>query len=309
MLDLSALLPPLAFVAVFLATWAASTRWFRARSGGAAIGSASGRADDRCAAPAFGEPLERLVQARILKPILRPRTELDEKRLRLELTRAGFNTVLAVPCYLALRLAGAAGGFVLATGAHVGICGLSLRNVLVGAGGAAFGFLLPKFLLHWLQNYRQRELRNALPDALDLLAITISCGRGLDGAIRSLAQELPDCAPVLVKELRLFCRQVDLGRSRRDALHDLAMRSGVDEMACFTNTLIQAQQFGTEVASALADLASFMRIRRSQRAEELAQKSAVKLLLPLIVCIFPGIFVTLVGPAAVLIMRDILSLR
>jgi tight adherence protein C len=160
-----------------------------------------------------------------------------------------------------------------------------------------------------LQRCRQREIRHSLPDALDLLSVSIASGSWVEGAMREVTDNLYGCAPVLCDEFRFYFQELELGRSPRDAMHDMAQRAGIPEMMSFVNTVIQSRRLGGEIAEALSSQATQLREARSRMAEEKAQMAGVKLLIPLVLCIFPGIFVVLVGPAAIMIMRDITAMQ
>ena len=146
-----------------------------------------------------------------------------------------------------------------------------------------------------------------LPDALDLLVVCVESGLGLDAAMRKVCDEMGDHAKVIAEELSLANFQLQMGRPRREVLHDLGVRTGVDDVRALAAILIQADRFGSSIAQALRVQSDSMRTRRKQIAEEKAAKTAVQLLFPLILFIFPGIFVVLVGPAAINIMETMLK--
>jgi tight adherence protein C len=149
----------------------------------------------------------------------------------------------------------------------------------------------------------------SLPDALDLLVVCVESGLGLDAGMRRVSEELADTAPDLCNEFSLCNFQLQVGRKRREVLHDLGVRSGVDDLKAMAAILIQADRFGSSVAQALRVQSDTMRIKRSQLAEERAQKTAVKLIFPLVLFIFPGIFVVLVGPAAIMMINNLLTVH
>jgi len=146
-----------------------------------------------------------------------------------------------------------------------------------------------------------------LPDALDLLVVCVESGLGLDAALRKVCDEMSSHAKVICEELSLANFQLQMGRPRREVLHDLGVRTGVDDVRSLAAILIQADRFGSSIAQALRVQSDSMRTRRKQIAEEKAAKTAVQLLFPLILFIFPGIFVVLVGPAAINIMESLLK--
>jgi tight adherence protein C len=180
----------------------------------------------------------------------------------------------------------------------------TLKWVIVLAG---VGFYLPSIVLWWIRRKRQEAIFLSLPDALDLLVVCVESGLGLDAAMRKVCDEMSEHAPVICEEFSLANFQLQMGRSRREVLHDLGVRTGVDDVRSLAAILIQADRFGSSIAQALRVQSDSMRTRRKQLAEEKAAKTAVQLLFPLILFIFPGIFVVLVGPAAISIMEHMLK--
>jgi len=168
---------------------------------------------------------------------------------------------------------------------------------------AGIGFYLPSIGLWWLRRKRQMEIFLTLPDALDLLVVCVESGLGLDAAMRKVCEEMKVHAKIIAEELSLANFQLQMGRPRREVLHDLGVRTGVDDVRSLAAILIQADRFGSSIAQALRVQSDSMRTRRKQLAEEKAAKTAVQLIFPLVLFIFPGIFVVLVGPAAIAIME------
>jgi tight adherence protein C len=161
--------------------------------------------------------------------------------------------------------------------------------------------------LGFLRSSRQKEIFLTLPDALDLLVVCVESGLGLDAGLRKVNDEMKGHAKVLCEELTLANLQMQMGRPRREVLHDLGVRTGVDDVRSLAAILIQADRFGSSIAQALRVQSDAMRTRRRQLAEEKAAQVAVKLIFPLVLFIFPAIFVVLVGPAAIQIQRNLLS--
>jgi tight adherence protein C len=168
------------------------------------------------------------------------------------------------------------------------------------------GFYLPELVLMFCRKRRQEAIFMSLPDALDLLVVCVEAGLGLDAAMRRVSDELRGTHPVISQELSLANFHLQMGRPRREVLHDLGVRTGVDDVRSLAAILIQADRFGSSIAQALRVQSDSMRTRRRQLAEERAAKTAVKLIFPLVLFIFPSIFVVLVGPAAITIMRELL---
>jgi tight adherence protein C len=139
------------------------------------------------------------------------------------------------------------------------------------------------------------------------MVVCVESGLGLDAAMRKVCDEMREHAPVICEEMSLCNFQLQMGRARRDVLHDLGVRTGVDDVRSLAAILIQADRFGSSVAQALRVQSDSMRTRRKQLAEEKAAKTAVQLIFPLVLFIFPGIFVVLVGPAAIQISNTLLK--
>jgi tight adherence protein C len=172
---------------------------------------------------------------------------------------------------------------------------------------AATGYYLPNLLLAWQIARRQRELLDAFPDAVDLIIVCIEAGLGLDAAIARSGQEMRLRSAALADELHLVGLELRVGASREQALRNLALRSGLDDFGALVTMLIQADRFGTSIAESLRVHAEGLRTRRRQRAEEAAAKLPLKLLFPLIFCIFPSLMLVLLGPAVISIYHVFLK--
>jgi tight adherence protein C len=244
-----------------------------------------------------------------LSQSLKPKTGIEQEKLKLKLARAGFNGSHSAELYLCFKMICLiAGGFV---GSIVGAAVWGAhQSALVCTGlSACLAFYLPEIILRSLTKKRQEEILMALPNAIDLLIVAIEVGQGLDAAIRRVTKELERNSRALSQEFSLYNLQLQMGRARSEALHDLGMRSGVADMNSFATVLIQADRFGVSIAKTMRQLSESARRKRRQRAEERAQKTAVKMLFPLVLFIFPGIFVVLVGPAMLLLWRDLSSMN
>ena len=180
-------------------------------------------------------------------------------------------------------------------------------TLMIGVLSALIGFYLPDIWLRQKTDKRKEKILNALPDALDLLVICVESGMGLDSAIYRVAQETKLNSPELSDELQLMNLELRAGKSRRDALKNLALRTNLDEINSLVTLLIQTDQFGTSMADALRVYSDSHRTERFQRAEELAAKLPVKLIFPLVIFIFPSLFVVLLGPAAISIYNALLK--
>jgi tight adherence protein C len=169
---------------------------------------------------------------------------------------------------------------------------------------AALGFYVPTLVLGRLVKRRKTQIFQGLPDALDLLVVCVEAGLGLDQAMRRVAQEMKKSYRIIAEEFGLCNLQLQMGRARNQVLTDLGARTGVDDLRSLASILIQADKFGSSIANALRVQSDAMRVRRQQIAEEKAAKTAVKLIFPLVLFIFPGIFVVLVGPAGIQMARE-----
>jgi tight adherence protein C len=306
-IDFPTLLPYVVFGAITLAIWAVMS----ALSGG------SDRAAERLdylknpvnrgrgsEARGMGALFEKAAPA--LSRALQPQTELEQNNLKVKLANAGFLNPAAPQIYLAAKLSLMVVGLVIGGGIGAWKYGVTQSGLtaLVVAGGV--GFYLPAVVLWYLKSKRQQAIFLSLPDALDLLVVCVEAGLGLDAGMRRVAEEMNDTAPEMCEELDMCLLQLQMGRTRREVLHDLGVRTGVDDVKALVAILIQADKFGSSVAQALRVQSDAMRVKRRQIAEEKAQKTAVQMLFPLVIFIFPGVFVVLVGPAAIKFMRDMM---
>jgi len=163
--------------------------------------------------------------------------------------------------------------------------------------GAVCGFLAPDLVLSYLVTRRQEGIRRKLPDALDLLVICMEAGLGIDQAMVRVGEEIRLTSPALAEELQIINREQRAGKPRLDAWRSMAERVDIDVVRQFVTMLVQTERFGTPIASALGQFADTLRTRRSQIVEEAAAKTGVKLLFPLVLFIFPSIFVVTLMPA------------
>jgi tight adherence protein C len=177
---------------------------------------------------------------------------------------------------------------------------------LVFGMAAVAGYLLPDMWLTWRVRARQRLLRRALPDGLDLLVICVEAGLGLDQALLRVAQELNVAHPELSEELQLVNLEMRVGKTRLDAMRELARRTGLDDIKALVSMLIQTERFGTSVAQSLRVHSDDLRMKRRQRAEEMAAKTTVKMVPALVFFIFPALMVVILGPAIIAIMRQLM---
>jgi len=176
---------------------------------------------------------------------------------------------------------------------------------LVPVVAVGLGYLVPDMWLTWRVSVRQHKLRKALPDALDLLVICVEAGLGLDQALMKVSQDMRISHRELSEELQLVNMQMRVGKTRLDALRDLAQRTGLDDIKTLVAMLIQTERFGTSVAQSLRVYSDDMRLKRRQRAEEMSAKTSVKMVPPLVFFIFPALMVVILGPAIITMMRTL----
>lgn len=173
---------------------------------------------------------------------------------------------------------------------------------------ALAGFILPEIWLLRRIRARQHRLRLAVPDGLDLLVICVEAGLGLDHALLRVSEELAITHRELSDELQLVTAEMRLGKTRTEALRELARRTGLDDIKALVAMLIQTEQFGTSIAQSLRVHSDDLRTKRRQRAEELAQKIGVKMVPVLVFFIFPALMIVILGPAAITIARQLLKM-
>ena len=245
---------------------------------------------------------------RLASPLnkLLPPSASEARKLQKQLMHAGFRSPEAPIIYRAIQLTSMAGFPLLVAG----VCALMARplgNALVYIILAfVAGFMLPRFFLARITKNRQRELRWGLADALDLMVVSVEAGLGLNAAMMKVASELKDVHSAIAIEFELANLEIRVGRDRDEALRNLAERTGVDDLRSLVAMLIQTDKFGTSIAKGLRIFSDSLRTKRRQRAEQEAQKAAVKLLFPLACFLFPTLFIAILGPAALNLM-DVLS--
>jgi len=167
------------------------------------------------------------------------------------------------------------------------------------------GYLLPDIFLTWRMNVRQGHLQRGLPDALDLLVICVESGLGLDQALMKVTQEVRITHPELSDELQLVNLEMRIGKTRIEALRELARRTGLEDIKSLVAMLVQTDRFGTSVAQSLRVFSDDLRIKRRQRAEEMSAKTSVKMVFPLVFFIFPALLAVILGPAALTLLRQL----
>ena len=244
------------------------------------------------------------IQDRVLGPMLNRLRGLAVRvspagtgsRMARNLDRAGNPVSWSVE-----RIMGAKGlGLVIGAILALLIVGFSVKGLLIAAAAGAVGFFLPDLLLYNAGMKRQQELQKGLADALDMLTVCVEAGQGFDAAILQVARTVT--GPIGGEFARVLS-EIQIGKSRADAFASLGERTTAPELKTFVSTLVQADRLGLPVGSVLREQTKEMRVIRRQRAEEKAQKVTVKILFPLLLCIFPALFIVIIGPGAITMVQ------
>jgi tight adherence protein C len=226
-----------------------------------------------------------------------PRSPKELGPLRLRLVQAGFRRDEALTIFFGIRVMFALGLFIFFSSSI-----LARPNMTMALAGLGVGYVVPGMFLARMAKRRAHKIRLSLADALDLLVVSVEAGLGLDQALSRVGSELAFAYPQLSDELRLINLELRAGKPRAEALRNLADRTGVDDLSSLVTMLIQTDKFGTSVAQSLRVYSETLRTKRRQRAEEAAAKTGVKMVFPLVFCIFPAIWVVTIGPAAIRFM-------
>ena len=247
----------------------------------------------------IGSGSEAVTYARVVDTLKRigravPKSPSEMGKLQLRLVHAGFRRHDAPALFLGIRAGCALVCFVL-----VSTPMLVRPSRALALGAAGVGYVLPGFVLARLARRRQHRVRLSVADALDLLVVSVEAGLGLDQAIQRVGDELMPVHPELAEDMRLINLELRAGKARAEALHNLAARTGVDDLTSLVAVLVQTDKFGTSVAQSLRVHSEVLRTKRRQRAEEAAAKTAVKMVFPLVICIFPAIWIVTLGPAVI----------
>ena len=223
--------------------------------------------------------------------------------MRTGLIRAGYRSPNAVTVFLGTKLLFACLLPMLWL-AFAGLTGKSIGNaLLLTVVWAGAGFYLPTFYVGWRQKNRYNEIVTALPDALDLMVVCGEAGLGMTAALQRVSSELRVASQPISDEFALVHQQMQTGVSRSDSLRNLAQRTGVEDIYALVAMLIQTDRLGTSVAAALRSHADGMRVKRRQRAEQMARKAAGKLAFPLVFLVLPALLIIILGPAAIELMK------
>jgi tight adherence protein C len=222
----------------------------------------------------------------------------DNPRLKERLAQAGIRGKSSMDAYFAAQYLVPIGGAALGTlfGSNLVLCVLAF--------GVA-GYLAPDMWLNWMMGRRRKRIRRSIPDSLDLMVICVEAGLGLDQALLRIGQELAVSHPDIHDEFVQVNREQRAGRPRLEAWQNLAERTEIDEFRSFVGMLTQTDKFGTPIAKALSRFSEEIRTKRKQAAEEAAAKTKIKIIFPLVLCIFPCIFIVLLAPAVLNIMSGL----
>ncbi|MBI3491729.1 MAG: type II secretion system F family protein [Acidobacteria bacterium] len=232
-----------------------------------------------------------------------PASPAETGKLRQRLIQAGYRSHEALAVFFGVRLGVALVCFVVLASPV-----LFRPNIPMALGACGVGYVIPGMLLARLAKRRQHRIRLGLPDVLDLLVVSVEAGLGLDQALQRVGDELAFAHPDLSDELRLINLELRAGKGRVEALRNLAERTGVDDIASLVAMLVQTDKFGTSVAQSLRVHSDTVRTKRRQRAEEAAAKTGVKMVFPLVFCIFPAVWVVTIGPAAIKFVQVLLPI-
>jgi tight adherence protein C len=232
-----------------------------------------------------------------------PHSTKEMGKLQKRLVNAGYRGSEALPVFFGIRV-----GFALLMFVIFATPILMTPNLMLAAGACGVGYVLPSMVLGRIAKKRQHRIRLGLPDALDLMVVSVEAGLGLDQAIQRVADEMAFAHPDLADELRLINLELRAGKARAEALHNLGVRTGVDDVESLVAMLVQTDKFGTSVAQSLRVHSDTLRTKRRQRAEEAAAKTGVKMVFPLVFCIFPSVWVVTIGPAVIKFVQVIFPL-
>jgi len=237
-----------------------------------------------------------------------PASPKDTTIMQRRLIRAGFRNPNALKVLYGAKFIGALVVPLLMFGPIATASWESSSKMMAMVATVAIGFFMPNEYVRIKAARRQKQIRRGLPNALDLMVVSVESGLGLDQAVVQVAKELEHAHPEISEEFSLMNLELKAGKRRIEALRNLAERTAVDDLKKLVAVLIQADRFGTSVAATLRNHAEFMRVQARQVAEEKAAKLGVKLVFPIFFCILPSLFVVTVGPMAIRVVRELIPM-
>jgi tight adherence protein C len=310
-IDLTTILPFALFGAVALGMWVVADTFMGGRS---KTESRLERINNRTAAVTETSGTKDNIQKLLAKASpkisesMKPKSEASLSSMRQTLSEAGYRSDSAVASLVTLKTIGLVLGVVLGGGLSLLLNGLDTWTLLYTVCAAGVGFYGPEMVVVFQGMGRKQKVFLGLPDALDLMVVCVEAGLGMDQAMRRVSEELVKTHPVIATEFNICNQQLQMGKPREAVLNELGDRNGVDDLRTLASVMIQVDKFGTSVGRALRTQSDSMRVRRRQIAEEKAAKTAVKMIFPLVLFIFPGVFVVLVGPAAITMVREMMPM-
>ncbi len=310
-LDFTTILPFALFGAVALGMWVVAdtfmggrtkteTRLERINNRTAAVKETSGTKENIQKLLAKASPK--------LSESMTPKNEAAFSKMKQSLNEAGYRGESAVATLSTLKAISAITGLVLGGGISLLTNGLDMWTLVYTGCIAGLSMYLPDMIVVYQGMTRKQKVFLGLPDALDLMVVCVEAGLGLDQAMRRVSEEMVKTHPVIASEFNVCNQQLQMGKPREEVLNDLGDRNGVDDLRTLASVMIQVDKFGTSVGRALRTQSDSMRTRRRQIAEEKAAKTAVKMIFPLVLFIFPGVFVVLVGPAAITMVKEMMPM-
>lgn len=234
-----------------------------------------------------------------------PLSTADQTTTKRDLSMAGFRSDGAIRIFYGIKVIFCIVMFVFALMLHRHVTDNPILRIVFLVAGAGFGYYAPVLYLEKLVKQRQLKLRLGLPDALDMMVVSVEAGLGLDQALQYVSREVEVTHPELSDELGLVGLEMRAGKRRAEALRNLADRTGEDELRKLTAILIQTDRFGTSMGESLRTHSDFMRMRRKQEAEEKAAKVGVKLVFPIFLFILPSMMIVAAGPAMLKLFTDL----
>lgn len=258
-------------------------------------GTGTGTLDDQ---DLFGEGGPSSALSKFFSALLTPTREEGRRQLADRLIQAGLYKRSSVPVYIVTRAFFIVAPVSIGFGAHtVGLLTLN-QGLIAGIAAGLAGTIAPGFWLDHQRKQRQTNIRRALPDALDIIVVCVEGGLSLPAAFAKVSSELQTAHPMLASEMLIVQREIQMGQSTGEALKNFANRFDLEELRGLASVVLQAEKFGASIVKALRVHADSLREKRQLKAEELAAQAAVKLLIPTLICIFPALFVVILGPAA-----------